>query len=158
GISGVMEYASDLFERASVEVLAGRLVRLLEAAGAAPEGAIGRLEILSAAGRRTVLEDWNGAERGVAGGALRPVVGGQAAGVRGGTRLRSCLGMSSSATGSLRVAPTSWRISCARLGLVRRAWWGCAWSARWSWWFRSSPSSRPAAPICRSTPATRASV
>src|SRR5262249_48544507 len=32
GISGVMEYASDLFERASVEVLAGRLVRLLEAA------------------------------------------------------------------------------------------------------------------------------
>src|SRR5262245_59232035 len=71
------------------------------------------------------------------------------------TRLRSCLGMSSSATGSLRVAPTSWRISCARLGLVRSGWWGCAWSARWSWWFRSSPSSRPAAPICRSTPATR---
>src|SRR6516165_7427909 len=63
------------------------------------------------------------------------------------TRLRSCLGMSSSAMASSRVAPTSWRISCARLGLVRRAWWGCAWSARWSWWFRFSPSSRPAAPM-----------
>src|SRR5215471_9234361 len=34
------------------------------------------------------------------------------------TRLRSCLGMSSSATGSLRVAPTSWRISCARLSFM----------------------------------------
>src|SRR5262249_15928908 len=55
GISGVMEYASDLFDRASVEALAGRLVRLLEAAVAAPEVSIGRLEILSAAERRTLL-------------------------------------------------------------------------------------------------------
>jgi Non-ribosomal peptide synthetase modules and related proteins len=45
GLSGVMEYASDLFDRASVEALAGRLVRVLEAAVAAPEVAIGRLEI-----------------------------------------------------------------------------------------------------------------
>src|SRR5262249_5510705 len=48
GISGVLEYASDLFERGSVEALAGRLVRLLEAAVAAPEVSIGRLEIVSA--------------------------------------------------------------------------------------------------------------
>src|SRR5262249_60002311 len=54
GISGVMEYASDLFDRASVEALAGRLVRLLEAAGAAPEGSIGRVGVLSGAGRRTL--------------------------------------------------------------------------------------------------------
>src|SRR5437660_4026102 len=58
GLSGVMEYASDLFDRASVEVLAGRLVRVLEAAGAAPEVAIGRLEILSAAERRLLLHEW----------------------------------------------------------------------------------------------------
>src|SRR6516164_96431 len=63
GLSGVMEYASDLFERASVEALAGRLVRLLEAAVAAPEVAIGRLDILSAAERRTLLWDWNATER-----------------------------------------------------------------------------------------------
>src|SRR5262249_42096434 len=63
GLSGVLEYASDLFERASVEALAGRLVRLLEAAVAAPDVAIGRLEILSAAERRTILQDWNGTER-----------------------------------------------------------------------------------------------
>src|SRR5260370_282125 len=40
GLSGVMEYASDLFDRGSVEALAGRLGRLLEAAGAAPQVAI----------------------------------------------------------------------------------------------------------------------
>src|SRR5262249_57478766 len=63
GISGVMEYASDLFDRASVEALAGRLVRLLEAAVAAPEVSIGRLEILSAAERRTLLQEWTATAR-----------------------------------------------------------------------------------------------
>src|SRR5260221_2325731 len=57
GLSGVMEYASDLFDRASVEALAGRLVRLLEAAVAGPEGSIGPLEVLSAAGRRSRLRE-----------------------------------------------------------------------------------------------------
>ena len=33
GIEGALEYASDLFDRASVEAIAGRLVRLLEASG-----------------------------------------------------------------------------------------------------------------------------
>ena len=37
GIGGVLEYATDLFDRASVEALAARLVRLLEAAVADPE-------------------------------------------------------------------------------------------------------------------------
>src|SRR5262249_60596941 len=50
-----LDYRPDLFDRASVEVLAGRLVRLLEAAVAAPDVAIGRLEGLAAAGRRTRL-------------------------------------------------------------------------------------------------------
>ena len=47
GVSGALEYASDLFERASVEALADRLVRLLEAAAAEPGRAIGSLELLS---------------------------------------------------------------------------------------------------------------
>ena len=46
GIEGALEYASDLFDRSSVEAIAGRLVRLLEAAVADPERAIGRLDIL----------------------------------------------------------------------------------------------------------------
>src|SRR6266542_1962612 len=79
GISGVMEYASDLFERASVEALAGRLVRLLEAAVAAPEVAIGRLEILSAAERHRLLRDWNATERALPGATLPQLFAAQAA-------------------------------------------------------------------------------
>ncbi|HEY4747585.1 MAG TPA: AMP-binding protein, partial [Steroidobacteraceae bacterium] len=59
GLNGVIEYASDLFDRATVEVLAARLVRLLDAAVAAPDVAIGRLDILSAAERDTLLRGWN---------------------------------------------------------------------------------------------------
>src|SRR5262245_18940024 len=79
GISGVMEYASDLFDRGSVEVLAGRLVRLLEAAVAAPEVSIGRLEILSAAERRTLLQEWNGPERALSAATLPQLFAAQAA-------------------------------------------------------------------------------
>ena len=43
-----LSYRPDLFERSSVEAIAGRLVRLLEGALADPERSIGRLEILSA--------------------------------------------------------------------------------------------------------------
>ena len=59
GIGGVIEYATDLFERPSVEALGQRLVRLLEAAVAEPDRAIGRLDILSAAERHTILRGWN---------------------------------------------------------------------------------------------------
>src|SRR5260370_41877994 len=67
GLSGVMEYASDLFDRASVEVLAGRLVPLLEAAGAGPGVALRRLGVLSAAERRTLLHEWTATARALPG-------------------------------------------------------------------------------------------
>src|SRR2546428_2288223 len=73
-----MEDASDLVERGSVEALAGRLVRLLEAAVAAPEVAIGRLEILSAAERRRLLRDWNATERALPGATLPQLFAAQA--------------------------------------------------------------------------------
>ena len=79
GLSGVMEYASDLFDRASVEALAGRLVRVLEAAVAAPEVAIGRLDILSAAERRTILQEWNATEHALPGATLPQLFAAQAA-------------------------------------------------------------------------------
>src|SRR6185369_693323 len=47
----------------SVEALGSRFVRLLEGAVAAPDVAIGRLELLSASERRQVLEDWNATGR-----------------------------------------------------------------------------------------------
>ena len=59
GMHGVLQYATNLFDRASVETLAGRLIRLLEEAVAQPKQAIGSLDILSAEERRTILYEWN---------------------------------------------------------------------------------------------------
>ena len=59
GIVGAIEYATDLFERGSVEALAGRFMLLLEGAVAAPERALGGIDILGAAERETILRGWN---------------------------------------------------------------------------------------------------
>ena len=87
GIEGALEYASDLFDRASVEAIAGRLVRLLEGAVADPGRAIGKLDILGLAERRTILEEWNDTARAIPvgdpAGAVR-FAGGAHAGCGGG--------------------------------------------------------------------------
>ena len=62
----MLEYATDLFDRASVEALAGRLVRLLEAAVAEPERAIGSLDILAAEERaHASCAAWNDTARAI---------------------------------------------------------------------------------------------
>jgi non-ribosomal peptide synthetase component F len=65
GLFGTLEYASDLFDRASVAALAERLVRLLAAAAAAPDVALSRLELLDAAERVRIVEEWNATGRAV---------------------------------------------------------------------------------------------
>ena len=60
-----LDYRPDLFDRAGMEALAGRLIRLLEAAVADPGRAIGSLEILAADERRTILRDWNETARAI---------------------------------------------------------------------------------------------
>ncbi|BFV55961.1 hypothetical protein KCMC57_up10650 [Kitasatospora sp. CMC57] len=59
GIRAMAEYATDLFDRATVEVILTRLVRLLEGQLAEPDVPVGRLEILSGDERQTLLVDWN---------------------------------------------------------------------------------------------------
>ena len=58
-------YRNDLFDRATIDALAGRMVQLLEAVAAEPEQAIGRLDILTADERETVLRTWNDTARPV---------------------------------------------------------------------------------------------
>src|SRR5690349_977633 len=79
GIEGALEYASDLFDRASVEAIAGRLVRLLEGAVADPGRAIGKLDILGAAERHTILREWNATARAVPGATLPELFAAQVA-------------------------------------------------------------------------------
>ena len=79
GIEGALEYASDLFDRSSVEAIAGRLVRLLEGAVADPERAIGRLDILGADERHTILREWNATARAAPGATLPELFAAQVA-------------------------------------------------------------------------------
>ena len=60
GVSGLIEYSTDLFEAATVARLAGHLNVLLAAAAAAPESRLSELPILSEAERRQVAA-WAGA-------------------------------------------------------------------------------------------------
>ena len=79
GISGTLEYASDLFEASSVAALGERLVRLLEAAVADPGRAIGSLELLAPAERHTILREWNATAHAVAPVTLPELFAAQAA-------------------------------------------------------------------------------
>ena len=57
GLTAEIEYACDLFERATVESLAQRMVRLLQALAAQPDLPIGSIDLLSAQERRQILSD-----------------------------------------------------------------------------------------------------
>src|SRR2546422_2317913 len=59
GISGVLEYSTDLFDRETVEALSDRLVRVLEAVVADADRPIGAIELLSAEERHRVLVEWS---------------------------------------------------------------------------------------------------
>src|SRR5262245_57416840 len=65
GIGGVVEYATDLFDRATVEALTDRFIRLLEAAVAHPDQTIGTIDILAPAERATILQAWNDTTRAI---------------------------------------------------------------------------------------------
>ena len=62
----MLEYASDLFDEATVETLGRRLIRLLEAAVADAGQPLGSLPILEAAERDTILRTWNDTTQPVA--------------------------------------------------------------------------------------------
>src|SRR5207253_2389391 len=66
GLSGNLEYATDLFDRTTVEALVARLLRLMEAAVADADRPIGALDILGFDERRTILYDWNATTQDIA--------------------------------------------------------------------------------------------
>ncbi|MEU7579736.1 non-ribosomal peptide synthase/polyketide synthase [Streptomyces sp. NPDC041068] len=59
GISGAMRYATDLFDRSTVEGLLARWVRLLEQVAAEPSLRIGQVDLLGDAERGQMLTVWN---------------------------------------------------------------------------------------------------
>ncbi|WAL97007.1 non-ribosomal peptide synthetase [Streptomyces sp. Je 1-369] len=70
GITGVVEYATELFDHDTVVAFAGRLVRLVEQLVAAPDRPVVLAEILTDREREVLLEKWNPSVREEAGAAL----------------------------------------------------------------------------------------
>ena len=70
GIEGSVEYATALFDNATVDLLTERLVRLLSAAVADPQAPIGRLDVLGADERHQALYGWNDTTAPVTDGSL----------------------------------------------------------------------------------------
>ena len=62
-VSGVLEYATDLFDAATAERFARQLARLLEGAAAAPDLPLTDVPLMDAEERRRVLEEWSTSPR-----------------------------------------------------------------------------------------------
>src|SRR5579859_4001454 len=65
GISAAFEYATDLFDQATIEALAARLTRLLTQAAADPARPLSTLDLLTGPERRQLLRDWNDTARDI---------------------------------------------------------------------------------------------
>ncbi|WP_189267314.1 non-ribosomal peptide synthase/polyketide synthase [Streptomyces fuscichromogenes] len=65
GLSGAVEYSTDLFDRSTVEALVARWTRLLAAVTAAPDQPIGGIDLLSSEERRELLPAVEGGATGV---------------------------------------------------------------------------------------------
>ncbi|MGE6764044.1 non-ribosomal peptide synthase/polyketide synthase, partial [Corallococcus interemptor] len=59
GFTGWMEYSTALFERSTIERMAGHLRTLLEAVATKPEQPVAELSLLSSEERQRVLVEWN---------------------------------------------------------------------------------------------------
>ncbi|MCK7622568.1 non-ribosomal peptide synthase/polyketide synthase [Streptomyces sp. RS10V-4] len=59
GLSGLLEYRTDLFDAATAARMADQLVRLLQGAAAEPDRPLGELPLLSERERRRQTTDWN---------------------------------------------------------------------------------------------------
>ncbi|MFF3720894.1 amino acid adenylation domain-containing protein [Streptomyces erythrochromogenes] len=79
GLTGSVEYAADLYDRATVTTLFDRLGRLLTAAAADPEAPIGTLDILTPEEHVRLRDEWNATAAPVRAGSLPELFEAQAA-------------------------------------------------------------------------------
>ncbi|MEV4643214.1 amino acid adenylation domain-containing protein, partial [Actinoplanes sp. NPDC049548] len=59
GLTGYLEYATDLFDRGTAELLRARLIRVLAAVAAHPDVRIGAVDLLTTDERHRIVVDWN---------------------------------------------------------------------------------------------------
>ncbi|WP_042000602.1 non-ribosomal peptide synthetase, partial [Streptomyces sp. AcH 505] len=66
GVTGVLDYSTDLFDHGSAQALADRFVTLLTDAALHPDRPLSHLDVLGAEERHQVLDGWNATGRGLA--------------------------------------------------------------------------------------------
>ncbi|QII04312.1 amino acid adenylation domain-containing protein [Rhodococcoides fascians A25f] len=71
GLRGVLDYSTDLFDRATVDRMAGQLLAVLGAVVVDPDVSVGAVDVVGAGGRAELL-GWGSGERRVVRGVLLP--------------------------------------------------------------------------------------
>ncbi|MFD3514399.1 amino acid adenylation domain-containing protein [Streptomyces sp. NPDC058657] len=79
GLTGALNYSTDLFDRSTAQDIAERFARLLAAVVTAPDTPVACLDLLSAQERHRELETWNATDRTIAGDSLPEHFAAQAA-------------------------------------------------------------------------------
>ena len=133
GCGACFEYATDLFDRSTIERLAEHFERLLEGIAAEPGRRLSELPLLGEAERHRLLVEWNDTAAAYPRDkCLHELFAAQAARTPDAVALvyeeRQLTLRRAGSRGR-----TSWRIISPSWGWVPRWWWGCAWSARWRW-------------------------
>ncbi|BCJ33896.1 hypothetical protein Athai_13990 [Actinocatenispora thailandica] len=83
GVQGMIQYATDLFDAATVAAIADRLVRVLRRVAADPDVRVGELPVLDEPERRLLVEEWNATARPVPEATVTDLVERQVAGTPG---------------------------------------------------------------------------
>ncbi|MDQ0937560.1 amino acid adenylation domain-containing protein [Streptomyces turgidiscabies] len=65
GITGVLDYRTDLFDRGTAQALVDRFVRVLAEAAAHPDRPLSRIDVLGPEERYRVVEEWNATAKGL---------------------------------------------------------------------------------------------
>ncbi|GGV19759.1 hypothetical protein GCM10010260_69660 [Streptomyces filipinensis] len=88
GVTGWFEYDRDLFDEATIVRLAGHFRRLVEQVVARPQAPVGDLDLLDAAERHRIVEEWNATERQWSGGLVHEIIEEQVRRTPGGEAVR----------------------------------------------------------------------
>ena len=154
-ISCKVDYSTDLFEAGTVDRMLGHYRALLEGAVADSDRPVSELPLLDEAERRQILVEWNATAADYPRDrCVHQLFEEQAR--RAPDAVALACGQRRLSYRELNAQANRLAHHLLGLGVGPDFWLACAWSAPLRWSSPSSPSSRPAGPICRWTHATRA--
>ncbi|WDT92399.1 AMP-binding protein [Streptomyces sp. SCSIO-PteL053] len=153
GITGAIEYSSDLYDETTVHTLFERLTRILETATDHPDQPLSHIDALSPHERHQVLDSWLETATEVGTGLLPARFSEQASATPDAVSLVAGDTVLTYAELDRRANRLARVLLDRGAGAGHVTAIGCR--ARPTWWWHCWQCSSPAAPTCRSTPTTR---